>query len=187
MNAIVRIVLLLDLLCAAATAPAQIGLPPLPTAQLPLPLQAPVPPVPVPSPAPVLRDLGGVAQQAPVPSSVRKRARALLEHYPGQVERDPHGAPVVRVVVLALSPDEQALRQALARGFRIQSDETPQPLGARIVTLLVPPGLSTQRALRRLRAADPGGSYDFDHLFTATQTGTGGGGVDADHEAFATR
>ena len=89
MNAIVRIVLLLNLLCAAARAPAQIALPPLPTPHLPVPVQVPVPPVQVPSPAPVLRDLGGVVQQAPMLSSVRTRARALLERYPGQVERDP--------------------------------------------------------------------------------------------------
>jgi hypothetical protein len=166
MNAIVRIVLLFALLCAAAPAPAQIGLPPLPTPHLPVPVQVPVQ---VPSPAPVLRDLGGIAHQPPVLSSVRSRARELIERYPGQVERDPHGAPVVRVVILALSPDEQALQQALARGFQIQTDQTPQPLGAHVVTLLVPPGQSTRRALRQLRAADPIGSYDFDHLFTSTQ------------------
>jgi len=181
MNAIVRIVLLLNLLCAAARAPAQIALPPLPTPHLPVPVQVPVPPVQVPSPAPVLRDLGGVVQQAPMLSSVRTRARALLERYPGQVERDPHGAPVVRAVILVLAPNEQALQQALSRGFRIQTDQTPQPLGERAVTLLVPRGLSTQRALRELRAADPGGSYDFDHLFAA-QTGTAqDAGVDANH------
>src|SRR5256885_3640918 len=127
-----------------------------------------------------------------------------------QVERDPRGAPVVRAVILVLSPDDQALQQAMMRGFRIQTDQTPQPLGERIVTLLVPPGLSTQRALRELRAADPGGSYDFDHLFTTTQTapaqeardseatdalaeavdirvGLIDGGVEAWHPVFATQ
>jgi subtilisin family serine protease len=203
MNAIARIVLFFALLGATAPSSAQIGLPPLQAPNLPVPV-----PLPLPLPAPVPRDLSQATQ--PVLSSVRVRARQLLQRYPGQVERDPRGAPVVRAVILALSPDDQALQQAQARGFQIQSDQTPQPLGARIVTLLVPPGLSTPRALRELRAADPGGSYDFDHLFVSSQVATAhdgdqapatntlpeaieirvgliDGGVDADHAVFATR
>jgi subtilisin family serine protease len=34
-----------------------------------------------------------------------------------------------------------------------------------LVTLRAPGGMSTRRALRRLREADPGGVYDFDHLY----------------------
>src|SRR6185436_7026236 len=75
-----------------------------------------------------------------------------------------------RSVILALSPSDQALQQALARGFQIQSDETLQPLGERVVTLLAPARLTTRRALRDLRSADPAGTYDFDHLFVSTQT-----------------
>jgi subtilisin family serine protease len=162
----------------------------------------------------VLGNVDGVVQ--PLLSSVRERARQLLQQYPGQLERDPRGAPVVRAVILALSPDAQALEQARARGFQIQSDQTLQPLGERVVTLLVPRGLSLQRALRQLRAADPAGSYDFDHLFQEVQTasaptattsrdarhdpaatalpeaveirvGLVDGGVDAGHPVFATR
>jgi len=206
MNAIVRMGLLLILLYAALPASAQISLPQLPGPNVPLPAPLPTPNLPLP--APVLRDAREAVQ--PALSSVRVRAQQLVQRYPGQVERDPRGAPVVRAVILALAPDPQALQQALARGFQIQSDQTPQPLGERVVTLLVPSGLSTQRALRQLRAADPGGSYDFDHLFTSTQAAAahaGGdtpaaqelpeavdvrvglidGGVDADHSAFATR
>jgi hypothetical protein len=202
MNAILRILLTLAPLCAAAPAAAQISLPPLPGPNVPLPAPS------LPLPAPVLRDAREAVQ--PALSSVRVRAQQLLQRYPGQVERDPRGAPVIRAVILALAPDEQALQQALARGFQIQSDQTPQPLGERVVTLLVPPGLGTPRALRQLRAADPRGSYDFDHLFTSTQTaaahdgrdapapqefpdpveirvGLVDGGVDAEHSAFATR
>ena len=206
MNAIARIVLLLGLLYAAMPSSAQIGLPPLPTPTSPLP------PLSTPDlrlPAPVPNAVGGVAEQSLL-SSVRARARTLLQRYPGQVERDPRGAPVVRSVILALSPDDEALQQAQARGFQIQSDQTLQPLDERVVTLLAPPGLSTRRALRELRAADPGGSYDFDHLFVSMQAAPaddGGtvsttdtlpetveirvglidGGVDAEHSVFATR
>jgi len=201
MNSVVRTLLLFAVLCAAAPAAAQIALPPLPTQSLPLPRPAPLP-------TPVLHGVTDAVQ--PTLSSLRARARALLQRYPAQVERDPRGAPMVRAIVLALSPDAQALSQAQARGFQIESDQVLQPLGARVVTLVVPPGLSTQRALRQLRAADPGGSYDFDHLFTegqivgAQNVGTApaphtapasveirvgliDGGVDADHPVFATR
>jgi subtilisin family serine protease len=196
-NAIVRGLLLLAL-GAALPAAAQIALPPLPTDRLPLPRELPLP-------AP--RELGAVAE--PVVSSVRQRARELLQRYPGQVERDPRGAPAVRAVIIALAPDEQALQQALTRGFLIQSDETLAPLDERVVTLLVPPGLSTRRALRDLRAADPNGNYDFDHMFVSLQASpahaapppaAGGlaaavdvrvglidGGVDTEHAVFATR
>ena len=137
-------------------------------AQITLPLPAPQLPLPLPSPGQVLRDVDRAVQR-PVLSSLRTRARELLRRYPGQVERDPRGAPVVRAVILALSPGAQALQQAQARGFQIQSDQVLQPLGERMVTLIVPAGLSTQRALQQLRAADPGGSYDFDHLFVQSQ------------------
>jgi subtilisin family serine protease len=189
----------IGLLCAALEARAQLALPQLPAPALPLPGSA------------VLRDVTqSVPPVRPVVSSLRLRARELTRRYPRDVERDPRGAPVVRAVLLALSPDEQALQQALARGFTVQSDETPQPLGERVVTLLVPQGLATQRALQQLRAADPRGSYDFDHLFVesavpatpvvAGRPPAGGlpaavdvrvglidGGVDVLHPAFATR
>jgi subtilisin family serine protease len=196
--------LLLVLMVAAVPSSAQIGLPRLPTEGLS------VPPLPteLPLPAAVPRGVGDAAQ--PVLSSVRQRAQELLRRYPGQVERDPRVAPMVRAVILALAPDEQALQQALARGFQIQSDQTLTPLGDRVVTLLVPPGVATRRALRDLRAADPIGSYDFDHLFVSLQAaparGAGDaeptdalpaavgvpvglidGGVDVNHSVFATR
>ncbi|HEU4618681.1 MAG TPA: S8 family serine peptidase [Gammaproteobacteria bacterium] len=212
MRALLRSLLLVGCLCAAVPSPAQIGLPRLPTGDLPLPLPPlPTADLPVPQPSQVVREANEEVQ--PVLSSVRARARELLARYPGQVERDPRGAPIVRAVILALSPDPQALQQAQARGFVIQSDQTLQPLGDRIVTLLVPPGVTTRRALRDLRAADPSGSYDFDHLFVTMQAvaavparaagapasaaslppaveirvGLIDGGVDADHPVFATR
>ncbi|HTQ36406.1 MAG TPA: S8 family serine peptidase [Steroidobacteraceae bacterium] len=165
----------------------------------------------LPQVGPVLRDAApALPQPRALVSSVDVRARELLRRYPRDVERDPRGAPVVRAVILALSPDGQALQQALARGFLIQSDVTPQPLGERVVTLLVPQGLATQRALQQLRAADPRGSYDFDHLFVESaasavsaasaaasaaalpdmvevRVGLIDGGVDVAHPVFATR
>src|SRR5689334_23465269 len=124
-----RILLVLAALCLVAPASAQIALPPLPAPQLPLPL---------PPAGQVLRDVDRAVQPQPVLSSVRLRTRDLLRRYPGQIERDPRGAPMVRAVILALSPGDQPLQQALARGFQIQSDQTLQPAGERMITLLVP-------------------------------------------------
>jgi subtilisin family serine protease len=89
----------------------------------------------------------------------------LLRRYPDRVERDPRGQPVVRSVIVALAPQPQALQQAQSAGFQLLTDATLQPWGERLVTLLAPGGMSTRRALRQLRGADPAGSYDFDHLF----------------------
>ncbi|MEO8306734.1 MAG: S8 family serine peptidase [Pseudomonadota bacterium] len=139
-------------LLVATLVRAQIALPTLPLPGAPLPL-------------PRVDNVNGALQLPPL-SSVRLRAQLLQRRYPDTVERDPRGAAVIRSVILALSPDEAALQQALTRGFQIQSDRTLQPLGERMVTLLAPRGLSTRRALQQLRAADPAGNYDFDHLFT---------------------
>jgi subtilisin family serine protease len=203
MTAICRFVLSCVLLTVAASSSAQLGLPPLPTQGLPVP---PLPTERLPSPA----QMPNPVDARQLLSSVRARARALLQRYPDQVERDPRGAPVVRSVIVALSPDGEALQRAVARGFEIQSDETLQPLGERIVTLLAPPRLTTRRALRDLRTADPSGTYDFDHLFVSMQSavvsnphGAAGaatlpepvdirvglidGGVDVGHPVFASQ
>jgi len=189
----------LMLVAGSLSASAQIALPQLPT-------------LPLPPPADIVRGVTATTDQV-VRSSTRVRADALRRRYPAQVERDPRGAPVMRAVILALSPDPQALQQAQANGYEVQSDTELAPLGVRAVTLLVPRNVSTTRALRDLRAADPAGSYDFDHLFTesadtvaepagapggpslpaataaaiphAPRIGLIDGGIDADHPVFA--
>jgi len=128
----------------------------------------PLPPVIQPPPlAPVLREeVARATNVLPAAvSSVRARARALVRRYPDGVERDPRGAPIMRSVIVALAPAAGAIEAARANGFQVQSDVTLDPFGERLVTLLAPRGTSTERALRELRAADPAGSYDFDHLF----------------------
>jgi subtilisin family serine protease len=157
---------------AGSAGRAQIVLPPLPGAQLP-------------SPGAVIRDVAGAADQI-VRSSVRSRADALLGRYRGAVERGPGGAPVMRAVIVALTPGPQALQSALALGYEIQTDSDLAPLGGRVVTLLVPRGRSTRSALRQLRRLDPAGSYDFDHLFAETAAAGTGAVMTAPGRAAAT-
>jgi hypothetical protein len=91
------------------------------------------------------------------------QARSLLRRHRRELEADPNGQPIVRSQILALAPSQQALARARADGFElVRSDELEG--GGVLVVLRAPRGLSTRRALQRLREADPQGVYDFDHL-----------------------
>lgn len=95
----------------------------------------------------------------------RLKVRDLLRQHADVVESDPRGAPIVRAELLAFSPSDGALAQAQAAGFQIVRTETLDGLGETVVVLRGPPGVTTQRALVRLRQTDPQGSYDFNHLY----------------------
>ena len=194
----IRLLRVLVALVLAMPAGAQV----LPQVQAP---GLPLPPVQVPQmQVPVGNVVAAVPEAAR--SSLRIRARELQRRYPGRVENDPRGAPIVRAVILALSPAADALQRALQAGFQIQSDRNLPALDERVVLLLAPRGTSTRQALQRLRESDPAGSYDFDHLFVESQAaaavtapaslpapnapvaihvGLIDGGVDAAHEVFA--
>jgi len=154
-----RVLLSLALgLLAATPAQAQL-LPPLPQ----------LPPV-----TGVLDDAAGTARDtvdAVDLSQLRQvQVRDLLRRHRRELEADPAGEPIVRSQILALAPSPAALEQARAAGFEIVSSND-DGLGA-VVTLRAPRGMSTRRALRRLREADPQGVYDFDHLYL--ESGAGG-------------
>src|SRR6478609_972576 len=157
----IRLLRVLGALVMAMPAGAQV----LPQVQAP---GLPLPPVQVPQ---VQVPVGGVVAAVPeaARSSLRIRARELQRRYPGRVENDPRGAPIVRAVILALSPAADALQRALQAGFQIQSDRNLPALDEREVLLLAPRGTSTRQALQLLRESDPAGSYDFDHLFVESQ------------------
>lgn len=150
--------LLLGLVAIAASpARAQIGLPPV---QLPN--------LPVVDTQPLNRTVNGVLEQAD-PQRLRElrrlRIRSLLRTNRAVLEADPRGAPIVRNEVVALSPTQAALDQARAAGFGIGRTRTLEGLDVTIVVLQAPAGLSTRRALERLRAADPEGTYDYNHIY----------------------
>ena len=98
----------------------------------------------------VRRDLVG----RPIP------ARAL--------SRDAVGAPIVKSQVVAISPTSQSLAIAERLNFQVVRQETLASLGLTAVTLKVPDDMSEVAALAALRAADPQGSYDFDHIYNPT-------------------
>jgi len=139
-------------------------------AQITLP-QVPVPNLPVQLPVDVNKTAGSITRQVDV-EQLRNarlvRVRDLLRKNRDVIEADPKGAPIIRSEVLAFSPTEAALEQAKAAGFGVVRETGLKELDARIVTLQPPQGMSTKRALKELRKLDPGGAYDFNHIYTET-------------------
>jgi Subtilase family len=155
--------------CATSVASAQVNLPgsPLPPPQLP---QLPGVTDPVTQ---TLRTATSTLTEA------RKlRVRELLRTERATVEADPQGQPILRRQVGALSLTPAALERAQAAGFSILSTDRLEALGITLVVLQAPDGMSTRRALKKLRELDPEGEYDFNHLYV-------GSGADAEAESTA--
>ena len=93
---------------------------------------------------------------------------ALIRSNPGTVAADPHGEPIVRNEILAYAPSEAALAAARALGFDVLREQTEAELEWRLVVLGKPQNLAADKALRKLRAADPAGTYEFNHLYTGS-------------------
>ncbi|HEY5236750.1 MAG TPA: S8 family serine peptidase [Rhizomicrobium sp.] len=80
-------------------------------------------------------------------------------------EKDLLGARVVKGEILALSPSDAGLAAAQRLHFEVARQETIDSLGLNVTVLRVPDGMSASDALVALRKADPGGSYDYDHIY----------------------
>lgn len=113
---------------------------------------------------PLAQDLAGTTQ-AGLSDLRRLAAQRLIRDHPEAVEADDHGAPVVRGEVLALAPSPQALEAARRAGFRLARRIGSPELGLDSVVLRAPEGVSAREAVAQLRALDPAGQYDFDHLY----------------------
>lgn len=153
--------------------PAQAQRPPM------LPRVAPVASAAVPlrnmpaAPVPTLPDVAGV-RRAALPDlrlpdrprlGTRAHARQLVRQYPALLDLDGAGALVVRSDVVAIDPSPASLARARDAGFQIGAERTFGELDLRIVVLRAPPAMGTRAALDRLRRADPGGEYDYNHLY----------------------
>jgi hypothetical protein len=91
----------------------------------------------------------------------------LLRHR-DRIDADPNGQPVVRGQVVAYSPGDAALAAARAAGYSVVRTVTLTGLDATVVVLQAPDRVRTVSAVQQLRALDPGGTYDFNHLYTGT-------------------
>ncbi|MEZ5970924.1 MAG: S8 family serine peptidase [Hyphomonadaceae bacterium] len=137
---------------SAAPASAQLG--------LPLPQTPQVPGV-----GDVVNQANQIGEevQQPLQNLRRTQVRDLLRAHRRELEADPHGMPIVRSQILAVGVSEAAITAAQARGFEVVRRDAIDAETS-MVTLRAPAGMSTRRALRRLRDADPQAVYDFDHL-----------------------
>jgi subtilisin family serine protease len=93
---------------------------------------------------------------------------ALIRSNPRTVGADPHGEAIVRNEILAYAPSEAGLAAARALGFDVLREQTEAELEWRLVVLRKPQNLSSDQALRKLRAADPAGTYEFNHLYAGS-------------------
>ena len=121
------------------------------------------------------------------PSTLRlDQVAKLLRRHRDVLEADPRGAPVVRREIVAWALTPAALAAALADGLRLErtigggdgdGDDINEPglAALRTLVLRVPDGADTARVLARLRARDPDGVYDFNHIYTGSAAGQMGG------------
>jgi len=93
---------------------------------------------------------------------------ALIRSNPRTLGADPHGEAIVRDEILAYAPSEAGLAAARALGFDVLREQAEAELGWRLVVLQKPRNLSSDKALRKLRAADPAGTYEFNHLYAGS-------------------
>ena len=182
------------LMCGAASAHAQLRLP-----SLPLPGQ--IGPLGLDGLDGLRRTVEPLLDRRPLPDLASLRqdtVRELLRAHPDVLEADPHGEPALRGEVVAVAPSDAALGAARAAGALVVRDGTLPGLGERIVVLRLPEGSATAALVEQLRALDPDGSYDFNHVYTGSGAagGVGAGtgaavriglvdsGVDGTHPVF---
>ncbi|MGZ5199433.1 MAG: S8 family serine peptidase [Telluria sp.] len=109
----------------------------------------------------------------------------LLRRHPEVLEADPHGEPALRGEILAWNPTVAALDAARTAGLRVAREERFEELGQTLVVLRVPDGAVTARMLERLRALDPDGRYDFNHIYTGSGAASAATPTRAAQEATA--
>jgi subtilisin family serine protease len=129
------------------------------------------------------RTAGAAAGAVDTPLSELRRLRAqdLIRRYPDRVEADDRGEPVVRGEILAVAATPAALAQARGAGYRVRHETGLEGVGLDVSVLTAPRGLSAVEAVRRLRALDPAGQYDFNHLYL--ESGAVGAGAGQERAA----
>jgi hypothetical protein len=143
----------------ATRAPAQVNLPGVRLPQLP---QLPTPLAAVGQSA--ANDINGAPADAQMLLR-RAAAQRLIRANREQLEADAHGELMLRGQLVGLDLSEAALGRVTAAGFGLLARQTLPGLGSELFVLRAPPGLSTRRALQRLRELEPRVSFDYDHIY----------------------
>lgn len=156
-------VLALTLATSTTMAEAQLGLP-----SLNLPVQTRG----LPLGGDLLRDadsrLGRIRDLPDVRALRLRQVKSLLRQHRDVLEADPRGEPVVRREILAWSPSTAGLAAATGAGLTVLRERRLDGLDDVMVVLGVPELADTARLLGQLRALDPEGSYDFNHIYTGS-------------------
>ncbi len=109
--------------------------------------------------------------------------RQLRRAHPDLIDVDDRGQAVARGEIIAMAPTDAILAVAQAAGFTIIERDADDVLGLSMVTLRAPAGLSSRDAMDALRAINPDGAYEFNHLYL----GAGDTGAKAPMQTFQTR
>ena len=94
-----------------------------------------------------------------------RQIEQLIRRHPAVIDIDPSGAPIVRRELIATSPSAAALAAARAAGLRVLREQHLEGLDQTVIALAVPDGLDMALVLANLRALDPDGGYDFNHVY----------------------
>jgi hypothetical protein len=111
---------------------------------------------------PLLREVG--ATVARLPARALRIEQLVVRHRP-ELDRDTQGELVVRSEVVAIDLRDEALRTALEKRFQVARTRELADLGVTVTVLRAPEGMSARRGLKILRKLDPGGIYDFNHVY----------------------
>ena len=162
-QSLLQLMLALTLAASSSSASAQLRLP-----TLNLPMASPG----LPLGSPLLRDaderLGRIRDLPSVRALRLEQVTTLLRQHRDVLEADPRGAPAVRREILAWSPSAAGLAAASAAGLTVLRERRLDGLDEVMVVLGVPEQADTARLLEQLRALDPDGSYDFNHIYTGS-------------------
>lgn len=147
-----------------------LDLPPTPPTPRAPSVRAPTLPLPAATPA-LLPTEGGLVRQTQALAGQTlsalhgQQVRALIRDHADLIDVDDQGQAVVRGEVLVLSPSAQTLVIARRAGFQVGEETRLEGLDLSTVTLSPPAGVSARDAVRRLKALDPQGQYDFNHIY----------------------
>jgi hypothetical protein len=103
----------------------------------------------------------------------RERLHSLVRDNRAELDVDGAGAPVRRNEVVGVGITSVALDKARATGFVIVRSETITGLGIAVTVLRPPSRVPARRAVVLLRAGDPGGSYELNHVYQPAGTTLG--------------
>lgn len=104
---------------------------------------------------------------APTDLSAEREAEIArrLARAPRVLARNARGDLVVRDELIAVPSSDAAAASARAAGFTVLREESAEGVDLRWQVWRAPAGLSSDEALRRLRLADPAGTYDDQAVF----------------------